>query len=105
MLTRKRGANVRIAWGPHEIPDQLDAELTPIDAHARRRHHTPGAPPTYQQEYAGELKQDADQHFTGAICDLYSCVHTFSIGTAQTPWVASMPYTDSCGDPSPNDLA
>jgi hypothetical protein len=79
--------------------------LTPIDAHARGKHHSPGAPPAYQQEYAGELKQDADQHFTGAIRDLYSCVRAFSISTAQKPWVATMPYTDSCGDLSPNDMA
>jgi hypothetical protein len=79
--------------------------LTPMDAYAKRRHRPPGAPPAYDQEYTGELRQDADQHFTGAISDLYSCVHAFSISTAQVPWVATMPYTDSCGDPSPNDLA
>jgi hypothetical protein len=32
-------------------------------------------------------------------------LRAFSISTAQKPWVATMPYTDSCGDLSPNDMA
>lgn len=79
--------------------------LAPMNAYAAKRRHLPGAPLTFDQEYTGELKQDADQHFSGVISDLYSCVHEFSIDTAQTPWVATMPYTDSCADPHPNDIA
>jgi hypothetical protein len=79
--------------------------LAPINAYAAKRRHPPGAPVVFDQEYAGELTQDAAQNFTGTISDLYSCGHQFSINTAQIPWVVTMPYADSCGDPSPNDIA
>jgi len=83
------------------------AILAPMNAYAakKRRHIPTTIPPAFDQEYDGELTQDGAQHWTGTISDLYSCVHQFSINAAQIPWVVTMPYTDSCFDPAPNDLA